>query len=172
MVFTLNSVVPWGRSFNEYQRMFALKGTDLEGTILGCADGPASFNAEATRRGIRVVSCDPLYGLSGAQIRSRISVTFPEVIEQTRRNCHEFIWTEFSSVDDVGRVRMEAMDTFLDDYDKGLEQGRYVNNELASLPFGTQSFDLALCSHFLFLYTNQLSEDFHTDAILEMVRVA
>jgi len=38
--------------------MFGLTDTDLEGRILGCADGPASFNAEATRKGIRVISCD------------------------------------------------------------------------------------------------------------------
>jgi hypothetical protein len=33
-------------------------------------------------------------------------------------------------------------------------------------------FDLALCSHFLFTYSDHLSEEFHLDAILEMCRVA
>jgi hypothetical protein len=47
-MFTLERVVPWGRSFDEYRRMFVLSSDDLRLRILGCADGPASFNAEAT----------------------------------------------------------------------------------------------------------------------------
>ena len=44
-MFTLDQVVPWGRSFDEYRRMFALSDDDLTGSILGCGDGLASFNA-------------------------------------------------------------------------------------------------------------------------------
>src|SRR5215471_7275287 len=57
-VLTLDRVVPWGRSFDEYCRMFALEEPDLARRILGCGDGPASFNAVATRRGLTVTSCD------------------------------------------------------------------------------------------------------------------
>jgi hypothetical protein len=60
-MFTLDQVVPWGRSFEEYRRMFALSDAELHLRILGCADGPASFNAESTRRGTAVISIDPLY---------------------------------------------------------------------------------------------------------------
>lgn len=152
--------------------MFSLTDADLEGRILGCADGPASFNAEATREGKCVISCDPLYRYSGHEIRGRIDAVYPEMLEQTRLNLQEFVWQEFVSVDDVGRVRMAAMEDFLNDYPIGREQGRYVDAELPSLPFETESFDLVLCSHFLFLYTDQLSEDFHIDAISEMARVS
>ena len=44
-MFTLATVVPWGRTFDEYRRMFALTNADAAGGVLGCADGPASFNA-------------------------------------------------------------------------------------------------------------------------------
>jgi len=47
MAFKYESAVPWGRSFDEYQRMFHLTGKDLRRRILGCADGPASFDAES-----------------------------------------------------------------------------------------------------------------------------
>jgi hypothetical protein len=67
---------------------------------------------------------------------------------------------------------MNAMRTFLDDFDDGLRQGRYVADELPSLSFDNGTFDLALCSHFLFLYTDQLTEDFHFHAIRELSRVA
>ena len=42
----------------EYRRLFALTDEDLAGRILGCGDGPASFNAEATAGGHAAASCD------------------------------------------------------------------------------------------------------------------
>lgn len=45
MGFTLDKVVPWGRSYDEYVSMFDLSGADLGVRILGCGDGPAEFNA-------------------------------------------------------------------------------------------------------------------------------
>ena len=41
-----------------------------------------------------------------------------------------------------------------------------------ALKFDDVSFDLALSSHFLFLYTAQLGEAFHRAAVREMCRVA
>jgi len=49
---------------------------------------------------------------------------------------------------------------------------RYVAAALPKLPFADNSFDLALSSHFLFLYGEQLSFDFHLAAIRELCRVA
>jgi hypothetical protein len=171
-VFTLDGVVPWGRAFDEYQRMFALSERDLEVKILGCGDGPAGFNAEASRRGARVVSCDPIYEWSASDIRGRIAETYEQIVEQTRRNADEFVWTSIPSVEELGRRRMGAMETFLGDYDAGKTEGRYVNGSLPVLPFGDDAFDLALCSHLLFLYTEQLGEDFHRSAVRDLCRVA
>ena len=64
------------------------------------------------------------------------------------------------------------MDLFLGDYDAGRSGGRYVDAELPSLPFADGGFDVALCSHFLFLYTKQLSGEFHLAAARELCRVA
>jgi hypothetical protein len=47
-----------------------------------------------------------------------------------------------------------------------------VAEALPSLPFPDNAFDLALSSHFLFLYSEQLSADFHLAAVREMLRVA
>ena len=171
-MFALDEVVPWGRSFDEYRRMFALTHDDLGLRVLGCADGPASFNAEATRRGARVVSADPLYRWSRDQIADRIAVTSEDVLEQTRRNSGEFVWDDIRSVEELGRIRRQAMSVFLDDYDAGSRERRYVEAALPSLPFPDRSFDLALCSHFLFLYSEQLGPAFHRAAALELSRVA
>jgi ubiquinone/menaquinone biosynthesis C-methylase UbiE len=72
----------------------------------------------------------------------------------------------------LGRIRMATMEEFLEDFDQGKAQGRYINGSLPRLSFADQTFDLALCSHFLFLYSEQLSAAFHLAAIKELCRVA
>ncbi|HUR00820.1 MAG TPA: class I SAM-dependent methyltransferase [Gemmatimonadaceae bacterium] len=152
--------------------MFSLADSDLASAILGCADGPASFNAQATEQGVRVTSVDPIYALSTAQIRERIAATSNDVIEQTRQNQQEFLWTSIASPEELLEIRMRAMELFLTDYEIGKAEGRYVTGSLPSLPFEDASFDLAVCSHFLFLYSEQLGADFHLSAIHELCRVA
>jgi hypothetical protein len=153
--------------------MFALSEADLTGRILGCGDGPASFNAEATRRGALVVSTDPLYQFDAAQIRQRIAETASEVLEHARRNADEFVWSDvIPDVDALKRVRMSSMEAFLGDYTQGRGEGRYVNAGLPSLPFADGAFDLALCSHFLFLYSAQHDAAFHVQSLRELGRVA
>ena len=161
-----------GTFIDEYRRMFALSDDDLRLNIVGCGDGPASFNAEATRRGSRVISCDPIYRYDEEQLRGRIDSVRDHVLEQTRRNADEFVWDTIRSVDELGQIRMAAMNEFLDDYTSGKTSGRYIDAELPDLPFPDSSFDLALSSHFLFLYTKNLGETFHHAAIAEMCRVA
>ncbi|MDD5597648.1 MAG: hypothetical protein PHV82_06870 [Victivallaceae bacterium] len=170
MGFTLEKVVPWGRSFAEYVAMFALTESDLRKSILGCGDGPAAFNAELTKRGGRVVSVDPVYRFSADEIRSRIAATYDKVIEQTVINRNEFVWKNIKSVEELARVRMAAMESFLEDFPKGVS--RYIAAELPSLPFKDREFELALCSHFLFLYSEQFSAEFHVRAVEELCRVA
>lgn len=172
MGFSLDEVVPWGRSYDEYVAMFGLGSTELAGCILGCADGPASFNAEGTARGGRVVSIDPLYQLSESVIRTRIEDTREQILAGARANRESYVWTRIRSIEELRERRTQAMERFLDDYPAGLDEGRYRTAELPVLPFADQSFDLALCSHFLFTYSEILSEDFHFASLGEMCRVA
>ena len=51
MSVTLNQVIPWGRSLQEYKRMFNLSAEELDLRILGVGDGPASFNSEMNALG-------------------------------------------------------------------------------------------------------------------------
>ncbi len=152
--------------------MFALSEEDLDKRLLGCGDGPANFNFVMTRQGRQVISADPVYRFSAEEIRSRIGKTFEEVMEQTRNNKDDFVWKHIPSVEELGRVRMTAMNDFLSDYSTGQNDGRYVEAGLPVLPFNDDQFDIALCSHFLFLYSEQLSEDFHVRSIKELCRVS
>jgi hypothetical protein len=171
-VVELSATVPWGRSFAEYVRMFALDESDLDVRIVGCGDGPAAFNAEMTRRGKRVVSVDPLYRFTTDEIRQRIGEVYDKMVEGARLKADAFHWTDFASPEDLGRRRMELMEIFLADFPTGLREGRYVAAALPSLPFESSTFELALCSHLLFTYSQLLSEDDHVAAIGEMCRVA
>ena len=172
MPFNLDHVVPWGRALAEIQIMFNLSAADQRGRILDCGGGPSSFNMELAELGGEVVSIDPLYALSGAFIAHRIAEIFAVVIDQMHCNQDNFIWTDMMSPETIGRRRMESMDRFLHGYPKGKKEGRYVEAALPNLPFTDGAFDLALCSHFLFLYTEQFNLEFHRDALWEMLRVA
>jgi SAM-dependent methyltransferase len=144
----------------------------LTGPVLGCGDGPASFNAALTKRGGTVVSVDPIYSFSAEAIRDRIAETYDVVMKQTRDNRHEFVWKNITSPEELGTIRMKAMSDFLSDFPTGIAAGRYVDGSLPDLPFSSRQFDLAVCSHFLFLYSEHLSADFHVESIAELCRVA
>lgn len=172
MGFALNTVVPWGRSFEEYVAMFSLAEGDLSKRILGCGDGPAAFNAELTRRGGHIVSLDPVYAFTAKELEGRIADTYAKVMEQLRQNTGDYVWTHFQSPEEVGATRMDAMKVFLADYEAGKAVGRYVDGDVLRLPFADKAFDLALVSHFLFMYAAQLDRDFHVRAFHELMRVA
>lgn len=168
----LEKVVPWGRSFDEYKDMFMLTKSDLGKKILGCGDGPASFNAELTEAGGTIVSVDPVYQFDGQQIHSRIDDVYPHIMSEMKRNFDEYIWKDIVSVKRLGKTRMDSMEKFLSDYERGKESGRYINTSLPNLPFEADEFDLALCSHYLFLYSDHVDESEHILSFLELCRVA
>ena len=168
----LKNVVPWGRSFEEYQAIFSLTEADLKKSILGCGDGPASFNAELSAQGGKVVSVDPTYHFSTEQLQNRISEVYREIIPQMYLNKDKYIWDSIPSVEELGNIRMAAMNKFIADYDAGKKEGRYIEAALPNLKFKDKQFELALCSHFLFLYSDQMSLDEHIKALKELCRVA
>ena len=168
----LSNIVPWGRSLKEYKEMFALSNTDLEKKILGCSDGPACFNAEVTILGGSVISVDPVYEFNSEQIRSRIDEVYPQIMEQVSKSKNEFIWNTINNIDELGKVRMNAMKRFLSDYDLGKKSGRYINASLPILPFSNGEFELALCSHYLFLYSEHITQKQHISSMKELCRVA
>ncbi|GAA3970658.1 hypothetical protein [Allohahella marinimesophila] len=131
--------------------MFALLEADLNRRILGCGDGPASFNAEASDRGCQVISCDPGYQFDVEEIRRRIDEVYPEIIVQMQQRADDYLWDSLSSVEQLGEVRMKAMSSFLADFNAGTREGRYVSASLPSLPFFDSEFELAICSNCLFL---------------------
>jgi len=104
--------------------MFGLTKADLALHILGCGDGPAAFNSALTKRGGNVVSVDPVYALNAEQIRGRISENYGAVMTQLRENHRDYVWEVIPSVEQLGSLRMSAMETFLADFAAGKQEGR------------------------------------------------
>ena len=172
MAMKLDSVVPFGRSLDEYKRMFALSTTDLQQSILGVADGPASFNADMHSSGQTVVSVDPLYCFQGEDIENRFYAVVDDIIAQIKTTPDDWVWTYHQSPDHLKENRLSVLHRFVLDYERGKKEGRYIVGELPTLNFDPHQFQLALCSHFLFLYSEHLTYEFHRASVLEMLRVA
>lgn len=172
MAFTVKGIPAWGRTFAEYRRMFALTEHDLSGHILGCADGPSSFNAEAAQRRHAVISVDPVYTEPAAVLEARFEQSRAAIVQQLAENMDSFVWSEFATPAALVAHRRQALDLFLADYPAGRAGGRYVAGALPALPFRDRQFTLALVSHFLFLFSALLDEQFHRAALAELCRVA
>ncbi len=170
MGIKLDSVRPWGRNLKEYCKMFNLEA--LPPKLLDLASGPAAFNAQVTDKGGKVTSLDPIYQLTKAEIEQSIAQTKEDIALSIRGSMGDFIWDQYASLDNLIATRLQAMAEFLKDYEQGKAQGRYLAGTVLDLPFSDQSFDLCLCSHFLFLYSEQLDLDFHQKAMAEITRVA
>src|SRR5262245_40926763 len=120
----LDQIIPWGRSFDEYRRMFALSQADLAGRVLGCGDGPASFNAEATALGYSVVSCDPIYAFAHGEIERRVQESYETVVRQVSEEAEHYVWDYFRDPHHLGECRLAAMRRFLADFKRGKVEGR------------------------------------------------
>lgn len=172
MVMKLDNIVPFGRSFDEYQKMFSLTQEDLGQSIIGVGDGPASFNAELFDLGKQVISVDPVYTFNTSEIEQQFNSVVDNIIEQARSTPQDWVWSYHRSPDDLKNTRIAVIKRFLADFENGKNTGRYIVGELPTLDFADSQFQLAVCSHLLFLYSEQLSYEFHRASVYEMLRIA
>jgi hypothetical protein len=172
VVMQLEKVVPFGRSLDEYQRMFNLSPASLNQSILGAGDGPASFNAEMAALGKSVVSVDPLYVFRAEEIEKQFYSVVDNIIAQIQMTPGDWVWSYHQSPEHLKENRIKTLKTFIRDYEQGKAAGRYLVGELPRFDFQEDQFELALCSHFLFLYSDHFTYEFHRASILEMLRVA
>lgn len=169
--FAFEGVVPWGRRLEEYRAFFALDDVAPGVSVLDAGGGPASFAAEACALGANVIAADPIYELPGEAIRQCFEATRAAMMESLRLARYRFRWSRYGSPEALERIRREALELFLADYE-ARRGTRYVPASLPHLPFANDAFDLALSSHLLFLYGDDLDCDFHVAAVRELARVA
>ncbi len=163
----------FGRPYQELLRCFGLVEPELRGkTVLECPSGPSSFVAEASRRGIECVGVDPLFYRCPQALGKLAFSDFAEMFAMIREKADRFAQGTYSSIEEAERVRRAGLMTFLDDYASGIAAGRYRQGSLPNLGFADRSFDVALCAHLLFVYSESLDLDFHLQAVAELCRVA
>lgn len=172
MTIPYRDILLWGHSFDAYTRMFKLSDEDLKSKILDCCSGPSSFNAILTSKGGHVISTDPLFSLHKKQLEARIENVFQEMLEIVEAHKQRFTWDEIQSPKELAKIRRENIQIFLDDFDKGVKEGRYITATPPDLHFKHYQFDLALCSHYFFANCPDQSTDFHVKAVANLCDIA
>jgi SAM-dependent methyltransferase len=169
----LPSVSFFGRTLAEYSQFFALEVAALRGrAVLDVAAGPASFTAEAGRRGVDAVAVDPLYGCTPGALATHVQLDYAHMLAQMRAKPHLLRFRSFPSIDAAEADRRMAAQRFLADYESGFLHNRYVGGALPRLPFLDGTFDLVLCAHLLFIYARRFDFAWHLAACRELARVS
>ncbi|EFM12645.1 conserved hypothetical protein [Paenibacillus curdlanolyticus YK9] len=159
------------RGFEEYKRMFVLPDQLEHSRILDIAGGASSFTADCRSRGIDAIAVDPRYALEPELMLADGKQEIETSTEKLRALAHRFDWTFYGNIDLHREGRLRSFDKFAADYASSTAKGHYIAGSLPELPFESGTFDLVLCSHFLFLYAEQFDASFHERAVLEMMRL-
>lgn len=157
-----------GRTAEEYRRLFDLDPTAWD-SVLDCGAGPSSFTA-AVRGRTDAVAVDPAYRAPASELRARAEASVERVASTFAGAEQRFVWEFYSGLEDRISYLERAHGRFLADFRSA--PGRYVAAALPDLPFETDSFELVLAAHLLFMYDEWLDEEFHWNAIGELCRVA
>lgn len=151
--------------------MFALSPANLERTILSVASGGSSLGAELRTQNSMVTSLDPLYKQPPEVVEQLITRQLQRLEGLIVENSPEWVWSYHGGKPSLLASRKKTFDAFLSDYRLHYGSQYY---RASSLPFLSteRTYDLCLCSHFLFLYSNLLDYDFHITSIRSLLKVA
>lgn len=160
-----------GRTFTEYQRMFDFDPAMWAGQrVLDCPAGPCSFVTEAHDHEIETVGADKMYDRSPAGLSKRCAEDIETAMNALDGVKDLYVWEFYDDVSELRAYRERAASRFLSDYAHNGD--RYVCADLPSTPFADHAFDLVLSAHFLFLYDDRLSYEFHLETIRELRRIS
>lgn len=147
--------------------MFDLTEQDVAGWVLDCCAGGSSFAAET---GDKVVAVDPAYALGAAEVAARVRTGIREGDAMIDAHAEHFEWSWYGDIARRRKMRRAAGERFIEDL--GVRPDRYVAGALPQLPMASGRFDLVLCSHLLFTWSDEFDEEWHRRALAELIRVA
>lgn len=169
--YEIDEIAFIGRTFTEYQRMFDFDPAVWSGQrILDCPAGPCSFVTEARSREITAVGADKMYDRSPAALSKRCAEDIETAMDALGGVEDLYTWEFYDDVSELRAYRERAASRFLSDYAHNGD--RYVYVDLPATPFADHAFDLVLSAHFLFLYDDRLSDEFHLETIQELCRIS
>jgi hypothetical protein len=154
------------RSGAEYRAMFDLARLSTD-AVLDCCAGGASFTAEI---GGAAVALDPVYTRGPAKLAELTQSGRQGTNALSDAYARHFDWSWYGGPAGRDAMRAQAATRFLADITA--RPGHYVAGDAHHLPFADNSFDLALCSHLLFTWSDVFDADWHERAIAELVRVS
>lgn len=158
------------RSYEEYRSMFDLADGDLDGGVVDVSAGGSSFVAECGRRGLWALAVDPVYAEPLGSLAEAVRAAVTHGHDIIAANPDRFVWSYYGDIEQHRRVRERAGATFL--ADRETPAGRYVAGSLPHLPLRDRTFDLVVCSHLLFTWSDRFDAGWHRAALRELVRVA
>ncbi|MBS0350680.1 MAG: hypothetical protein JSR33_05760 [Proteobacteria bacterium] len=131
----------WIYNLDDYQSIFGLTAQELQKRILDFPSGISSVNAELYAKGFYMVSADPAYQLTPEEMRIHAYEMLQTSIQQLEPDNNHFSL--------ISKWRMST-EIFLSDYALGKKEGRYkVLNHPPFQPL-ENSFELLLCTDYLF----------------------
>lgn len=141
-----DSRLGWVYNLDDYKKLFALSEADFQKSILEFPGYFSSCNAEITALGGKIISLDPLYQLSPAQMAEHIDQLFKFRLSDWRQYLHQRQWLN------TWRKNTER---FLADYAIGKQQGRYQTPATYS---AEKMYDLLLSADYLFKNGNKVDQ--------------
>jgi len=169
----MRKLVLWGHDVDDYSEMFALSEQQLNSSLLELGCGPSAVNSQITERGGNIISCDKMFAKDKDSLQHYVDEVFDFMIDEVEKHQQLFQWGAYGSLEHFVAKRRQGIELFFKDFDQGKEQGRYISAKKDDeLPFADFSFEVALCSHYLFANLDNQDVDYHLRVIRELARVA
>jgi SAM-dependent methyltransferase len=142
-----------------------------QGPVLDVAGGASSFTAQLNAKGISAFAVDPFYAGLTEDVIATASQEIDTSSAKITANAGSYDWSFYVSPELHRQRRVQSLALFAEDFRRKDAGSRYYPASLPNLPFESNTFELVVCSHFLFLYADSFGEAFHAAAIAELVRV-
>ena len=164
--------VLWGHHLDEYTDMFDLSELSFTMRFLEYQSGPSAFQAELRQQAAYLVSYDSWFSLDKAALANEILTSFDARLTQITARQHEFDLRRYGTLEDLVAYRRVGVKKFLQDYELGHTEGRYLSVPSGALPFEHFFYDFALSAHHFFSLVVPQTVDYHVQKIRELARVA
>lgn len=170
MKIHIDQVALIGHTYNEYKQMFGFTREELKNKkIIDVGAGVSNFCGIANAFGLNVKAVDTIYDLPIMELEQRCNSDLAHVLNQLPKINNLYNWDYFGDLASLEISRIKSAQLFLKDYEYSPEH--YVSGSARNLPFDAFSFDIAFVSHLMFLYDDLLDDNFHFDALKELMRV-
>jgi hypothetical protein len=152
--------------------MFDLSELSFTMRFLEYQSGPSAFQAELRQQAAHLVSYDSWFNLNKATLAAEILNSFDTRLTQITARQEEFDLRRYGRLEDLVAYRRLGVEKFLQDYDLGHAEGRYLSMPAGTLPFQDFFYDYALSAHHFFSLIVPQTVDYHVQHIRELARIA